>query len=292
MPGIDDPLDAVRKQYPEHATPASLLIDVGAQLHPFAGMVNAVRAFFSKREAEARVKALLQAIEWYVRENERQIEELSDRVNSSEFIETLLGTVDRTLRTANTHKIRRFAQVLGHELISESDVCSYEDAAAYIKTLSELGEMDIKVLSVLHAFQSYLLTDAGRSHKADAGRLFWGIMQGVYGEISERGITFEEYYSRCSKLNGYGLLHRVNSGPGFSWSSNDMPYEIECDAHFITKSGKKLIDILGNDTGLLATADEHRKQVLIDIERLKAGTINSFPQPYRSNRKGFASEEK
>lgn len=285
MPGIDDPLDAVKKQYLDRSPLADVLINAGAELHPFAGMVNAVRNFFSKREAEARVEALLRALEWYVREHERRIEELSDKSESPGFIETLLVAVEKTLQTGNVEKVKRFASVLGHELISDGDASSYEDAAAYIKTLSELGEADIEVLSVIHAFQVYLLSDESKAHKSDSGRLFWGLMTGVYGEMAERGMPFDEFYSRCSKLNGYGLVHRVSSGAGF-WAteSDDLPYEVEGGAHFITRSGKKLIDIIGCSPDLLAVADEHRQQVLADIDRLKARLIDRFPQPYRSRK--------
>jgi hypothetical protein len=271
MSRIDDPLDAVKKHYPAPSALVDVLINVGAELHPFAGMINAVRHFCSKGAAEARVEALLQALEWYVREHERRIEDLSEKTGAPEFIETLLIAADKALHTANVEKLKRFACVLGHELLSEGDARSYEDDAAYIRTLSELGEADIAVLSVIYAFQVYLLSDEGRSHESDAGRLFWGLMRGVYGEIAERGIPFDEFYSKCSRLNSYGLVHRVSSGPGW-WgsSSNDPPYEIEGGAYFITYSGKRLIDILGNSLELLAKADVYRQQVLSDIEQFKS----------------------
>lgn len=282
MPGIDDPLDAVKNQYPARSAVADALINAGAELHPFAGMVNAVRSFFSKKEAEARIEALLKALEWYVREHERRIEDLSEKTSSPEFIETLLVAADKALHASNVEKIKRFAYVLGHELLSGRDPRGYEDDAAYTRTLSELGEVDIQVLSVIQAFQSYLL-DNPTSHKGDRGRLFWGLMGGVYGELNERGIPYDEFFSRASKLNGYGLVHRVGSGAGFWWADDggDMPYEIEGGAYFITSSGRKLIDIIGDSPDLLAAADEHREQVLADIEKLKAGTLNKFPQPYR-----------
>jgi hypothetical protein len=275
MTKIDDPLDAVKKQYPEHPSSMSVLIDVGSELHPFASMVNAVRNFFSKRQAEERVKALLQALEWYVRENERRIEDLSDQINAPEFIETLLVATRETLHTANVAKIKRFARVLGHELISDSDARSYEDAAAYIRTLSELGEADIETLALIAAFQAYVSSgEALSSYKSNWGWLFWGMMKGIYGEIEKQSIPFDEFRSRCSKLNGYGLLHKVSNSSGTWWDSgNDASFEIESAGYYIAQKGKKLIHILGNNPELLAVANEHRRQVeaeLDDIERRKA----------------------
>src|ERR1041385_197235 len=118
MSRIDDPLEAVRKQYPERQSLADVLIDAGASLHPFGTMLNAVRNFFSKREAEARVGALLQNLEWYVRENERRVEDLSGKIVSPEFIETLLVAADKTVHPASAERIKRFAPVFGHALIN------------------------------------------------------------------------------------------------------------------------------------------------------------------------------
>lgn len=290
MPRIDDPFDAVNEQCPEHPThpisrilecpPVSILIDVGAEMHPFAGMANAVRKFFSKGEAAARVKALLQVLEKYVRDHDQQIEELSTKMDSPEFVETLLVAVDETLRTANAEKIKRFALVLGHDLLSDGDARSYEDAATYIRTLSELGEADIEVLSILHAFQADLAHDASMPYP---GRLFWGSMAGVKGEVAERGIPHDEFISRCSKLNGYGLVHKADydDGPFLMPESDDMSYALETIGYLITRGGKKLMDILGNSPELLTLAGEHRKQVLDSIEQLKAGSLLSFPPPYR-----------
>jgi len=60
MAAIDDPIDAVKNQYPKYSSdPVDVLLDVVAESHPFAGMANAIRNFFSKREAGERVEALL-----------------------------------------------------------------------------------------------------------------------------------------------------------------------------------------------------------------------------------------
>jgi hypothetical protein len=288
MPGIDDPLDAVKKQYPERSSLASVLIDVGSELHPFASMVNAVRNFFSKREAEERVKALLQALEWYVRQNERRIEDLSDKINAPEFIETLLVAADKTLHTANVEKIKRFARVLGHELISDNDTRSYEDAATYIRTLSELGEADIETLSLIHAFQIYALSsEAFDSHKSNWGWLFWGMMKGIYGEINRRSIHFDEFRSRCARLNSYGLLHRVSNDDGSGiWmkDSDDAAFEIESAGYLLARKGKKLIEILGSSPELLSAADEHRKQVQAELDDRERHKAKLKQQP----RTGFA----
>ena len=73
MSKLDDPIDAVESQYPEEpGGPISIMLDVLAPLHPFAGVVNAFSRFISRGEQMARVKALFEAVEWYIRRHEKE----------------------------------------------------------------------------------------------------------------------------------------------------------------------------------------------------------------------------
>jgi len=279
MPGIDDPIDAVKKQYLERPTGADVLMDVVtdvvAQLCLPVGMVKVLMNFVSKREAESKVELMLQAFEECLRDQGRRIEKFPNEMFSPEFIETMLVAAEKALRTANLEKIKRFGRVLGHEWISDGNARSYEDAADFIRILSELGEADIEVLSVIHAFQTDLVSDG--ASLSGLGLLYDGAMVGVRGGIAERGIESEEFFSRCSRLHGYGLLHRVRRGTFY-----DQSYEVEGFDVLLTRNGKKLMEILGNSPELMAEAAEHHKKVQLDIERLNAGEIDSFPQPYRA----------
>ena len=78
MAGIDDPIEATKKQYPEESPgPLAVMIDVLEPWHPFAGMVAVFRQFTSHAETSARVKALFEAFEWYIRRHETKLEELT-----------------------------------------------------------------------------------------------------------------------------------------------------------------------------------------------------------------------
>src|SRR5258706_2139421 len=230
MSGIDDPIDAVKKQYPEQSLSAvDVLLDVVAESHPFAGMANAIRDFFSKKEAEARVKALLEALEWLIREHEKRIDDLSERLNSPEFGEILLVAVNETLRTANVQKIKRFAKVLGNELISNNNPISTDDAAAYIRDLSELGEADISALSILHEFQRSISFDV---LSTGSGPVLVENMRQILMEVRKRGMEREEFYLRCSKLGGYGLVLSIEKR-GVGASPDSLIF-------LLSSSGKKI----------------------------------------------------
>jgi len=242
MPGIDDPIDAVKKQYPEHASNAvDVLLDVAAESHPFAGMANAIRKFFSKKEAKERVKALLNALEWYIREHEKRLDlsekklrDLSEKMNSPEFIEAVLVAANESLRTANLEKIKRFAKVLGHELIYGDSENGLEDASAYIRDLSEIGERDIKVLSILYDFQGNITFDflsAGGGVPSLLAK-----MSELLIEARKRGIPREEFCLRCAKLGGFGLVFQIDKS-----RVNAQPDDF---IFLLTSSGRKLIEIL------------------------------------------------
>jgi len=236
MSGIDDPIAAAKKRYPEPSSmknAAELLIDVAAQSSPFAGMANAIREFFSAKQASERVKALLDQLEWYIREHESRLDRLEEKMNAPEFIETLLVAVDESLHTANTEKIRCFAKVLGHELLHGGGAKSLENAAVYIRDLSELGEADIEVLSILHNFQRSLDLE----YVARTGiPVVLEPMRLAVREAQKRGIPREELYFRLSRLAGYGLVLQMDKAR-FGASPDEFVF-------LTTSNGKNLIRIL------------------------------------------------
>src|SRR3972149_4636640 len=64
MPGIDDPLEAARKQYSGEPTDKALELVMAAAgtLHPLYGVVSAIREFFSKKSAEDRVREMFDVL--------------------------------------------------------------------------------------------------------------------------------------------------------------------------------------------------------------------------------------
>jgi hypothetical protein len=145
MAGIDDPIDAVKKQYPNESNVAfDLILGVAGKFDLFTGIVDTIRKQFSGRAAAEKVAALLNAFEQVVRRLERNQERLRAKLASPELVETLTVAVSETIRTSNMRKVERFAAVLGYSVAQEETRISFEDASAFIRDLAQLGETDVK----------------------------------------------------------------------------------------------------------------------------------------------------
>lgn len=151
MPRIDDPLDAIQSQYPEE--PQNQLVDllmaVAGSLSPFAGIVSAIKQHFSQEGQRERLKVLLETLVSEVRRHGKQIEDISSHFRSPEATEAFIVAVTQAILTPNREKIKRFAAVLGSEACSEEGEKSWEDAAAFIRDLAQLGDSDIEALQIL-----------------------------------------------------------------------------------------------------------------------------------------------
>jgi hypothetical protein len=205
MSSIDDPIEAVRRQYPEESLdPLGIALRVVTPAHPLAAVGSAIKNFFSQKEAKARVEALFTAFEWYIRNHDKSIEEIKATIESPTFVETILVAVNKAMQTANAKKVKRFATILGYEAVHEGTEGRLEDAAAFIRTLEELGERDIEALRLLHRNQ-------GRFFDSDAYRdpnVVTNDFRFVIPQIEQYGFSQDEFFARCSKLSGYGLtLH-------------------------------------------------------------------------------------
>ena len=235
MSQIDDPIEAVKQQYPEEsAGPISVMLDVLSALHPFAGVGNVFRQFFSQAERRARVKALFESVEWYIQRHEKKIEELEleDQLQRTEAKEAIIAAVTEALLSPDSNKIKRFAAILGHEFIGNGSKTDWENAASYIRDLSQLGDDDIRVLRILHELQRAAFI--GHDQKPDQPQ-FAGTMERALITAEREGMSREDVYSRCARLNGFGLTLQMERPRGMV--AVDYVYRL-------TRHGKHLIDIL------------------------------------------------
>ncbi len=235
MSQIDDPIEAVKRQYPE--TPVSailIMLEVLGPLHPLAGIGNIFRKFISPDEQLGRVNALLGALEWYIRQQEKKIAELEleKQLQRPEAKEAVIAAVTETVLSADLKKVKWFAAILGHEFIRSSGKTEWENAATYIRELSQLGDDDIQVLRILHQLQRNAFI--GQEQKPDQPQ-FAGTMERVLIRAQQAGMSREDVYSRCARLNGFGLTLQMERPRGMV--AVDYVYRL-------TRHGKHLIDIL------------------------------------------------
>jgi hypothetical protein len=236
MAGIDDPIEATKKQYPEESpSPLAVMIDVLEPWHPFAGMVAVFRQFTSHAKTSARVKALFEAFEWYIRRHEAKLEELTleKQLELPAAKDAVIAAVTESIFTPDVDKIKRFGAILGYNFMGKKGRVHWERAAAYIRALSQLGDDDIKVLRILHDLQrgSFI----GAEQKPDLAAIP-RTMERALINAEKEGISREDTYSRCARLNGFGLTLQMERPRGMA-SAVDYVYRL-------TRQGKQLMDIL------------------------------------------------
>jgi hypothetical protein len=234
MPGIDDPIDAVKKQYPEESSsPLGLILDVASNFDIFVGVVNTIRNQFSKDTAIERVKALLTVFESTIRRLERDVQRISLRLESPEFVETLVVAVNESIRTSDVRKIARFGSILGYSVAEQGNPRSSEDASAYIRDLAQLGEGDIEAMRILHSIQAPLFV--GKVVSTDPNP-YTALITQVLTAVDQAGISRDDFYSRCSRLNGFGLAIEV--------MRNDRRMALGDHCFRLTKRGARLVEMI------------------------------------------------
>jgi hypothetical protein len=246
MPGIDDPIEAVKRQYRDQPDPIlDLILDVAGKVDFFAGVVSAIRKHFSKQAASERLAALLSAMECTIRRQEARVQQVSAKLESPEFVEALCTAVIQTLRTSDVEKIQRFASVLGNFAIS-SDL-DWDRAAAFVRDVSEISKDDIIVLTILYRVFGNMMTSSHEDYRRDPfPQQFVERKKALYDAAKAQGYSDEDFVSSCERLRGLGLACLVvvyNQGDGFPMLLNQLHNVSECFRP--TKRGMELVSLLG-----------------------------------------------
>jgi hypothetical protein len=235
MPGIDDPYEAIEKQYKDEADPLfEKIMEVVGQFEPFTGAVNFIRKQFSKEAAVARISALLQQLVSDIQRDQKAIEKINRKMESPEAAETMLAAINETIRTTDLEKIKRFAAILGYTFTSERRT-SWDDAAAYIRDIAQLGDRDIQALQILYSVQKDLFLGRNLALKPNS---YTEKNNEVLKLADESGMPRDEFYSRCSRLNGFGLAIEVQR--------NEARIAPEDHCFRITTRGRELTSIISH----------------------------------------------
>jgi hypothetical protein len=117
MPGIDDQYDAIEKQHIDDSNPYfKPMWEAFGTIVPLAGLFYVIQKQFSPDAAAARIKALVEQLVIDIQRHEKKLGRVLDiqsKIDSPEIAETVLATINETIRTTNFKKIKRFAAILG-----------------------------------------------------------------------------------------------------------------------------------------------------------------------------------
>ena len=233
MPGIDDALEAVDRQYEDKRDPiAKKILEIATQLEPF-GILKVLKIIFSKEASTARFEALIQQLILEVRRLDNAGRLLRDRVESDGLKETIIAALNEAARTVDVEKIKRFGVIVGSSLDSKRTWKSWDDAATYIRDLAQLGDRDIQALQILYSVQKDLFLG---KHLALDPNSYTEKNNEVLQLADESGMPRDEFYSRCSRLNGFGLAIEVQRNES-RVSPGDHCFRI-------TTRGRELVSII------------------------------------------------
>jgi cob(I)alamin adenosyltransferase len=232
---IDNPYDAIDKVYRDDSDQIlSKVLDVFGHFEALTGAVNVIRKQFSKDATIARILALLEQLVADVQKHGRKMTDFNEKMDSPEFAETIIAAVNESIRTTSLEKVGRFARILGHSLSSTRNVL-WDEAAAFIRDLAQLTERDVEVLNILYSIQKNLFL--GRSNSLDPNS-YTEKNNEVLDLVHQSGISRDEFYSRCGRLNGFGLAIEVQRNPS-RVSNSDHCFRL-------TTRGRELIAILSS----------------------------------------------
>lgn len=208
------------------------------------------------QEKEARLAFFQTTIVEQLEAHEVSIDDVIRRLDQPEFNRLVSVAVERMFFGANARKVKRFAAVVTNAATNERTEQQYEDAAYFIRALDELSEDDIKVLKHLYNHQSHLVNE---NHAMTYNEFFNDNgMQNMLLDARNLGMQMDEFFSRCSRLTGYGLALELNNRSAAMGNPEDFCFRL-------TLLGKRLIDMLITSGESIAVTQRRPGRVPVDI---------------------------
>jgi hypothetical protein len=229
MARTDDRIEQIREQ--RRSEPESIvtgLVKKGLERIPFAGIaIGYVRG----KEKDDKEEFFDNAVLDVLTDHEISLDQIKAKLEVETVMRVTATAVECIFWGASHKKVKRFAAVVADTIEFDKTEEELEDAASFIRALDELSEMDIKVLDHLYTHQKDLIVEHVESHAFFADYR----MKKLLESTQEFGVQVEDFYARCGRLSGYGLVLPLEKPNGTDPSMF---------AFRITLMGKKLVEML------------------------------------------------
>jgi hypothetical protein len=233
MPRSDDTIEQIRVQRKGEPENVGLyLARKELEKIPFAGLAIEFVRGKNKDEKEAWFdNAVLDVLA----NHEVSLDKINEKLESENVKRVIASAVEEIFWGASTAKVRRFASVVASVIEFDKSDQELEDAIAFIRALDELTEDDMKVLKHLYCHQSHLVSER---HAMTYNSFFQNNgMVNMLMDARELGLQMDDFFSRCSRLTGYGLALELNTKHGTMGNLDDFAFRL-------TLLGKRLIEML------------------------------------------------
>jgi hypothetical protein len=237
---IDDKFDQIEQQFADAAGSSTLdlVLRVSAAIPGIGSFVapfDAIQQYRSFEDFRGRVDAYINAIVKTVRTLSSDMEEVKKKFQNEECRQAFVRGIFEAAQAFNNDKAEAFGRIFGTELNSADPV--WDEASALIRDLNQLTDSDVEALRLLFRFQSPLV-EQGPTDDPRYDRL-QETVHGLLQEFVKGGRSRNEFYSRASRLTGFGLAIQLN------WPKVSLaPYE---QGFAITRRGKRLIELLDGE---------------------------------------------
>lgn len=222
MTKIDDPFDQVETQHRAAEQGQALtvglnvagpLIDIltGSPAGSLVTLMGIGVQFIADHRKAARAEAFSAALRDALTGVDDRVARIERLVTGPDAEEAIVEAVRSALSASRLDKARRFGQVVGGTLAADSP--DWREAAEFVRNLEEFTETDLVALKLLWNNQrnSYrVMTGSQRGMDPNANE-YAQKWSGVLDRAEKTGISKDDWYGRCARLSGFGLLVPVRT---------------------------------------------------------------------------------
>lgn len=238
---IDDKFDQIERQFADAdgSSTLDLVLRVSAAIPGIGSFVapfDAIQQYRSFKDFRLRVDAYIKGLVETVRTLSGDVEEIKNRFKDEECRQTFVRGIVETAQALNSDRALIFGRIFGTELVSTNPV--WDETAALIRDLNQLTDSDVEALRLLFEFQSALVKQAKLPSDDPRYDRLHETVHPLLREVAKRGHSRHEFYSRVSRLTGFGLAIQLN------WPQVSLPPE---QGFAITARGVRLIELLDGE---------------------------------------------
>jgi hypothetical protein len=215
---IDDPVDASFEAWPEEPgglgkKANELALSFSGLVFPPAKVWKILKDQFAGPSRFARIEYLFTAVRMQLKILEsqnavarEQLAAIEEKLETPQFSEAVSAACEEAARTTNVEKIEQFASILVSSLTPNQWADPDEDIAAMIRDIAQLGDKDIRVLSMLQTVHASAIASSPNLYEPDA---FSRETAALMRDVRSSGIHSDDFLSTCERLRGFGLAAEV-----------------------------------------------------------------------------------
>jgi hypothetical protein len=179
------------------------------------------------------VEAYQKGLEESVRDLSQDVEGITARFQDEKCRLAFTRGIAEAAQSLTVERASDFGRIFGGELASTNPV--WDEASALIRDLNQLTDSDVEVLRLLFRFQSRLVKQAKPTSDDPRYDRLQETVPGLLREVAKGGHSRHEFYSRASRLTGFGLAIQLNQ------PQVRLPWE---PGFAITARGVRLVELL------------------------------------------------